>query len=92
MRQELPIKTAAKVSPPPRELHPPLSSLLLLEPLYIGWNQGPEKAITSPRHRARRKHSLQVELVWVFLAVLCSLLDLSSPFKPGALCSGSVES
>ena len=49
MRQELPIKTVAKVSPPPRELHPPGSSLLLLEPLYIGWNQGPEEAITSPR-------------------------------------------
>lgn len=91
MRQELPIKTAAKVGVLHLgELHPS-SSLLLLEPLYRLESRSRE-GITSPRHRARRKHSPQVELVWVFLAVLCSLWDLSSPFKPGALCSGSVES
>ena len=93
MRQELPIKTVAKVSPPPRELHPPRSSLLLLEPLYISWNQGPEEAITSPRaHSEENVQPAGGAGLCFFLAVLCSLWDLSSPFKPKALCSGSVES
>ena len=95
MRQELPIKTVAKVSPPPRELHPPRSSLLLLEPLYIGWNQGPEEAITSPKaHSEENKQPAGGAglFFFFFLAVLCSLWDFSSPFKPRALCSGSVES